>query len=170
MVRRSPNPRKLLRRGVLLLAFFWLGALLPVSPGTRPLAPQQKRVAVEPMWHGGAGTVLIDSLHPEAFRTPAWIDVEIPSNWVTLRNLRVLTAHRSWTLQICESVSEPETCTLIVGSGNPRVLGWRGDFRDPAWSVAYEDRDRQKKLHLMVTPAGGDWMIFRIQLEATLLP
>jgi hypothetical protein len=116
----------------------------------------------------GAGTPA-DHLHPDAFRTQTWIDVDLPSDRVLLQNLRILTANRSWSMKICESILDPSTCVQVVGTpGSP--VGWRGDFRDKNWTKSYEDRQAGRKLHLQVTPVGGDWMIFRIQVEVTALP
>jgi hypothetical protein len=117
----------------------------------------------------GAG-IPIDYLYPEAFRTQTWIDVDLPSDRVILENLRILTANRNWTLKICESTVDPSSCTLIVGTTGPPAIGWRGDFRNKTWTKSYEDRQAGKKLHLQVNPVGGDWMIFRIQVEVTALP
>jgi len=33
--------------------------------------------------------------------------------------------------------------------------------------MSYQDLDAGKQLHLRVTPMSGDWMIFRILLQAT---
>jgi hypothetical protein len=117
-----------------------------------------------------AAGVPIDYLHPEAFRTPTWIDVSLPSNQVVLQNLRILTANRSWTLKLCESIGDPASCVPLVGIQGPPAIGWRGDFRNKTWTRAYLDRDGGAKLHLQATPVGGDWMIFRIQVEATVQP
>ena len=117
-----------------------------------------------------AQTVTVDYLYPEAFQVATWIDVDLPSSNVQLANLRIITANRRWSLQICGSISDPATCVNPLASWDPRGVGWRGDFRSPSWSQSYQDASANKKLHLRVTPIGGDWMIFRIQLEATPVP
>ena len=117
-----------------------------------------------------AQTAFIDFLHPEAFRGSTWIQIGLPSSRVLLSNLRIITANRSWSLQICGSVSNPGSCVNALASWDPRGAGWRGDFLSAAWSQSYQDLDAGKMLHLRVTPLTGDWMIFRIQVEATPTP
>jgi len=117
-----------------------------------------------------AQTVSIDFVHPEAFRTSTWIHVSIPSNHVLLSNLRIITANRKWSLQICGSVSIPASCVNALTAWDPRGVGWRGDFKVSSWSQDYLDLDAANQLHLKVTPLGGDWMIFRIQVGATPTP
>jgi hypothetical protein len=112
----------------------------------------------------------IDYLYPEAFRTQTWIQVPLPSSQVSLANLRVITANRKWKLEICGSASNPATCVNALAFSDPRGVGWRGDFASTAWSQTYQDTDAVKMLHLRVTPLGGDWMIFRIRVEATPIP
>ena len=116
------------------------------------------------------GTVAIDFLHPEAFRAATWVNVSLPSNTVLVGNLRIITANRSWGLQICGSVSIPASCVNTLAAWDPRGVGWRGDFRSATWTQTYQDLDAGKQLHLKVTPQGGDWMIFRIKVEATPTP
>lgn len=114
---------------------------------------------------GGSVTTAIDRVHPEAFRAAAWIEVDLPASHVTLQGLRIITANRCWTLQICESTLDLATCTAVVGPAGT-AAGWRGDFRNEAWTFSYTDRESRGKLHLRVTPERGDWMTFRIQTSA----
>jgi hypothetical protein len=109
--------------------------------------------------------VQIDYVYPEAFRDVTWIDVDLPANVVVVKSIRVLTANRSWTLKLCGSRTGPTACTTLV-SGNPKTApGWKGDFLNTQLNYSYTDLDGVSKLHFQVTPAGGDWMIFRIQTE-----
>jgi hypothetical protein len=112
-------------------------------------------------------SVFIDYLYPEAFLGPTWIQIDLPSSSVLLDDLRIVTANRRWTLQICGSVSKPDSCVNALAGWDPRGAGWRGDFRSPTWSLSYQDLDGLRKLHLRVTPMAGDWMILRIQVRAT---
>ena len=132
--------------------------LYPAQAGKRERQPTDSVV-------GGTVTTSIDRLHPEAFRVPTWIEIDLPTDQLTLKGLRVLTANRSWTMQICGSSLDLGTCTTVVGPAGT-AAGWRGDFRNESWTFAYQDREGRQKLHLRVTPVGGDWMIFRIQTEA----
>ena len=113
---------------------------------------------------------MIDTQHPEAFLGPTWVGVDLPSDRVILRNLRILTANRNWNMQICESPADPGTCVQVVGPVGGSTVGWRGDYRDATWTRVYQDGAAGRKLHLLVTPAGGDWMIFRIRVEAAPQP
>jgi hypothetical protein len=162
MNRRPEIPPLNTRRAALLLVLSWLIApgspLYPAPAGKRERQPTDSVV-------GGAATTSIDRLHPEAFRVPTWIEVDLPANQVTLKGLRVLTANRSWTMQVCGSSLDLSTCTTVVGPAGT-APGWRGDFRNESWTFPYQDREARQKLHLRVTPMGGDWMIFRIQTEA----
>ena len=112
----------------------------------------------------------IDYLFPEAFKAATWIQVPLPSNSVSLANLRVITANRKWKLEICGSASNPASCVNALAAQDPRGVGWRGDFGSAAWTQTYQDADAVKTLHLRVTPLSGDWMIFRIRVEATPTP
>ena len=107
----------------------------------------------------------IDFLHLEAFREPTWMAVDLPASHVTLLSIRVLTANRSWTLGVCGAPQNPQTCSLVVGSPTIPAVGWRGDFINRTLNLDYRNLELQPKLHLLVTPTGGDWMIFRIRLE-----
>jgi len=115
-------------------------------------------------------TTLIDYLYPEAFRVATWIQVPLPSSRVNLANMRILTANRKWKLEICGSGSNPATCVNALASADPRGVGWHGEFSSTAWSQIYQDVDAVKTLHLRVTPLAGDWMIFRMRVEATPTP
>jgi hypothetical protein len=117
-----------------------------------------------------AQTAFIDYLYPEAFQASTLINLPLAGNRVQLTNLRILTANRQWSLQICGSVSDPTSCVNPLASWDPKGTGWRGDFRVPSWSMSYQDLDAGKQLHLRVTPMSGDWMIFRIQLQVTTTP
>jgi hypothetical protein len=113
----------------------------------------------------GTPPVRIDYVYPEAFRQPTWIDVDLPSSQVVLKNIRVLTANRNWTLKVCGSPTGPTNCTILVRSPSNPAAGWWGDFSNTTLNYSYTDLDGVSKLHLLVTPAGGDWMIFRIQTD-----
>jgi len=112
----------------------------------------------------------VDYLYPEAFLTTTWVDVDLPTSHVQLADLRIITANRRWSLDICGSPSNPASCVNALASYDPRNVGWRRDFRSQTWSYNYLDLDGAKKLHLRVNPLSGDWMIFRIQVEATPTP
>ncbi len=134
-----------------------------VHAAAGPVPKVQRQYNDSPM--GSSVTTSIDRVHPEAFRVATWVEVDLPANQIALRGLRVLTANRSWTLQICESTLDLSTCTMVVGPVGT-APGWKGDFSNDGWYFSYLDREGRRKLHLRVTPVGGDWMIFRIQTEA----
>ena len=160
--RTRSGPRKARRATFLFVALSCLacvGSLL--YPEQTPKRERQPLDSVV----GGPTTTTIDRLHPEAFRIATWIEVDLPANQVTLKGLRVLTANRSWTMQVCGSSLDLGTCTTVVGPSGT-AAGWRGDFRNEHWSFPYLDGEGRQKLHLRVTPVGGDWMIFRIQTVA----
>ncbi len=115
-------------------------------------------------------TSAIDYTYPEAVRDSTWIDVDIPSSSVSVDRIRILTANRDWTLRLCGSRLDRRTCTQVVGRTSARGRGWWGDFVDPALNLSYVDRDGSGKLHFLVTPEEGDWMIFRIQTQVTTVP
>src|SRR5262245_3476345 len=162
--RMGRSPRMARPAALLLLAWSCLAGfgspLFPAPAGNRERQPTDSVV-------GGTTALFIDRVHPEAFRSATWIEVDLPASQVTLKGLRVLTANRSWTMQICGSSLDLATCTTVVGPAGT-APGWRGDFRNESWTFPYLDREGRQKLHLRVTPVGGDWMIFRIQTEARL--
>jgi hypothetical protein len=106
----------------------------------------------------------IDYLHPEPFRQGTWVDLPLPADRVTLRELRVVTGNRSWRLRICESRSDPATCVYTVPPPGGAGTSWRRDFLAEGLGLPYRDRDGGTSLHLWFDPSGGDWMIFRIVL------
>src|SRR5262245_15408255 len=153
--RRVPPPRLCLALLLLLMS-----ATVWAQPGpSHDAAPAPQ-----------AQTVPIDFLNPEPFRVSTWIHIPLPSSSVLLSNLRIITANRSWSIEICGSVSIPGSCVNALSAWDPRGVGWRGDFRSATWSQTYQDLDAGKQLHLRVTPLRGAWMIFRIRVEATTLP
>jgi hypothetical protein len=152
------------RRSVFLLRAAGLCLCLTAAVWAQPDASASAAPALE------AQTVLIDFVHSEAFKTSTWIHVSLPSSHVLLSNLRIITANRKWSLQICGSVSNPGSCVNALAGWDPRGVGWRGDFKAAGWSQDYQDLDATNQLHLKVTPQGGDWMIFRIQVGATPTP
>ena len=162
MSRRQGIPPRKVRGPILLSVLGCLAAFLPLIQAAP--AGKVERQSTDSQG-GGSVTTSIDRVHPEAFRTATWVEVDLPANQVTLKGLRVLTANRSWTLQVCGSTLDLSTCTAVVGPVGT-APGWKGDFRNEAWTHAYVDREARQKLHLRVTPVGGDWMIFRIQTEA----
>ena len=163
MSRRQEIPPRKVKGPLLLIALGCLGAL----SFSRLDAATGGRVQRQSLDTGGGGGVSssIDRVHPEAFRTTTWVEVDLPANQVTLKGLRVLTANRSWTLQVCGSTLDLSTCSTVVGPMGT-APGWKGDYQNETWTFPYLDKEGRLKLHLRVTPVGGDWMIFRIQTVA----
>ena len=92
--------------------------------------------------------------------TPKWVDVPLPDNRVTVHELRILTGGHTWTMELCQSKSDPSTCmTPIPDEVKNR---WTGDFTLVGSDISYEDEDDNHEMHFYVESLNGDWMTFRV--------